>query len=194
LALDHLDRQLRRVAEAAERPDLPDPAWSRLATTIQEEVQGLDETAANQLRAQMLIPPERYREELEAFQSWMEFAQANRHEPVIVRAQIMTELYVSLVWLRDSMFRPLMAAVPPDSVTAITARFLGSGRRRLFRNAIAHGRWCYLPTYQGLEFWAEPTRGARHQRFEISAADLDTWQLLSRGSAIAALLGLTEQH
>ncbi len=139
----------------------------------------------------MLIPPERYVEELTAFQAWMDLAHANAGDPVIVRAQVMTNLYVGFVWLRDSLVRPAAAVMPKPSTLATIEKFLVSGRRRMLRNAIAHGRWCYLPNFSGLECWAEPSRGQAHERFEISDADLDAWQLLSRGTAIAALLALT---
>jgi hypothetical protein len=70
--------------------------------------------------------------------------------------------------------------------------FLSTGQRRLFRNAIAHGRWCYLPAFEGLEFWAEPSPRQPHQRHEISQAELTGWQTLSRETAIAALLGFQD--
>jgi hypothetical protein len=71
-------------------------------------------------------------------------------------------------------------------------QFLRTGERRMLRNAVAHGRWCYLPDFGGLECWAEPQRVRPHERFVINGADLGRWQLLSRGTAIAVLLALTE--
>lgn len=140
----------------------------------------------------MLIPPERYAEELTAFQAWMDVAHASHTNPVIVRAQVMTELYVAFVWLRDSLMKPTTAVLSKETAFAIVEKFLSSGRRRTLRNAIAHGRWCYLPDFSGLECWAEPSRGQPLQRFEISQSDLGAWQMLSRGTAIATLLALTE--
>lgn len=146
------------------------------------------------MRTSILIPPERYIEELTAFQVWMDIAHANNRNPVIVRAQVMTELYVAFVWLRDSLMRPAAAVLPPGATLAEVERFLASGRRRALRNAIAHGRWCYLPDFGGLEYWAEPSRGKQHERFEISQTDLDAWQLLSRGVAIGVLIALTGRN
>lgn len=140
----------------------------------------------------MLIPPERYVEELTAFQAWMDIAHANAENPVVVRAQVMTELYVAFVWLRDSLMKPTAAAVSEHTAFAALERFLSTGRRRTLRNAIAHGRWCYLHDFSGLECWAQPTRDRPHARFEIDQTDLGAWQLLSRGAAIATLLALTE--
>lgn len=191
MTLAHLDRQLLEVRLGIESPDLPEHAWACLATTIHGEVAGLDEAATTRLRASLLIPPEHYVEELTAFQAWMDLAHANASNAVLVRAQVMTELYVAFVWLRDSVMRATTEVVPRTSAFATVERFLSSGRRRLLRNAVAHGRWCYLAGFAGIEFWSEPSRGQPHQRFEISQSDLDAWQLLSRGAAIAVLLALT---
>ncbi|MDA8400147.1 MAG: hypothetical protein M0008_08895 [Actinomycetota bacterium] len=191
VSLQHLDNQLLAVRAASEAPHLPDDVWRCLATTIHEEITGLDDTLTNRLRLSVLVPPERYAEELAAFQAWMDIAQANANNPAIVRAQVMTELYVAFVWLRDSLMKPI-AAVDDQTTFAAVEHFFSSGRRRTLRNAIAHGRWCYLPNFSGLECWAKPGCGQPHERFEISTADLEAWQLLSRGTAIAALLALTE--
>lgn len=189
--LGRLDDQLVTAQVATETPELADRVWGCLATTIYNEITGLDEAVANQLRLSVLIPPERYVEELTAFQAWMDIAHANADNPVIVRAQVMTELYVAFVWLRDSLMKPAAAAVSDQTAFATVEQFLSSGRRRTLRNAIAHGRWCYLPDFSGLECWAEPTRGQQHEPFQVTQADLNSWQTLSRWAAIAALLALT---
>lgn len=189
--LAHLDSQLVTARRATEAPELPDRVWGCLATTIHEEIAGLEETVTNQLQLSVLIPPDRYVEEITAFQAWMDIAYANAGNPAIVRAQVMTELYVAFVWLRDSLMKPIAAAASDQSAFAVVERFISSGLRRTLRNAVAHGRWCYLPDFSGLECWAEPTQGQPHERFEISQTDLDAWQLLSPGAAIAALLALT---
>ncbi len=193
MTLARLDRQLLEVRLGTESPNLSEQAWAHLATTIHGEVGALDEATTNRLRASLLIPPERYVEELTAFQAWMDLAHANASNAVLVRAQVMTELYVAFVWLRDSVMRTTAEVIPANSVFATVERFLSSDRRRLLRNAVAHGRWCYLAGFDGLEFWSEPAPGQPHQRFEISQVDLGAWQLLSRGAAIAVLLALTER-
>ena len=47
----------------------------------------------------MRIAPDRYLDEMTAFQAWMAVADANRGNPAIARAQVMTELYVGPVVL-----------------------------------------------------------------------------------------------
>jgi hypothetical protein len=123
----------------------------------------------------------------------MDIAHRNHNNPAVVRAQIMTELYVAFVWLRDSIFKPLAQRMPKDTVFVAIEYFLSSGRLRPLRNAVAHGRWCYLADFSGLEYWAEPSRGQPHERFEVTNEDLNAWQLLSRGTAIAILLALAAE-
>lgn len=191
MSFAHLDQQLSAVRMVEDAPALAEDVWGSLATTVHNEIIALGEAAHNQIRMSLLIPPERYAEELTAFQAWMDIARANAANPAIVRAQVITELYVAFVWLRDSLMKPVAAHAPEDSVIWIVQRFLSTDRRRLLRNAIAHGRWCYLPNFRGLECWAEPSGGRQHERFEILQRKLDAWQLLARGTAIATLLALT---
>ncbi len=189
--LPHLDAQLRDARNASEFPDIIEPTWERVATTIYREIAALDEPTIIRLRNTILIPPERYLEEMQAFQSWMAIAHSNSDNPAIVRAQVMTELYVAFVWLRDSMLHPINDALNSKTCTfSIVHRFLSTGVRRRQRNAIAHGRWSYQPDFNGLDCW--DGRPPRH--FTVTSADVGAWQLLSRGTAIAATLALTDGH
>lgn len=192
MELSYLDRQLEDAWVGADSPSVPAALRGSLASTMYREIASLDEITANKLRQALLVPPERYVEELSAFQAWMDIAHANSGNPIIVRAQVMTELYVAFVWLRDSVLAPARAAVGDGTVLGAVEELLRTGDRRKLRNAVAHGRWCYLADFGGLECWAEPRRGRPHQRFVINSVDLGRWQLLSRGTAIAVLLALTE--
>jgi hypothetical protein len=75
--LNYLDQQMATARRAVEHPQLPDDIWSSLATTIHGEVAAITEVATNRLRQSLLIPPERYYEELTAFQSWTDIARAH---------------------------------------------------------------------------------------------------------------------
>lgn len=77
MAFAHLNQQLSAVRSADDIPDLADDVWDCLATTIHNEVVALGEAVHNQIRVSLLIPPERYVEELGAFQAWMDLARAN---------------------------------------------------------------------------------------------------------------------
>jgi hypothetical protein len=183
--LTALDDQIWTLRNRIEIEGVSDIAWRRMATAIHSEVRAIDEQA---LRGSLPISPERYAEEMEAFQAWMNFAAEHRENPVLVRAQVMTELYVAFVWLHGSLMRPLSERVDETTVFAAVWRFFDDGQRRHLRAAIAHGRWTYTRDFKGLELWM-----SRSERLELQQADLDAWQMLSRGVAIAALLALTEE-
>ena len=167
MSFDNLDRQLSAFHWNTDAPAIPPADRPRVATLVHAEVAALPEVRMNQIRQQILIPPERYVEEMTAFQAWTSLSDALGRDPVVVRARVMTELYVSFVWLRDALMAPVAGATPANGTVAVVERFLKSGRRRLLRNAIAHGRWCYLAQFDGLEIWAEPSRGQPHQRHAI---------------------------
>jgi hypothetical protein len=85
--------------------------------------------------------------------------------------------------------RPIATALPEEAAFRSVEIFLRTGRRRTLRNAIAHGRWCYLADFSGLECW--DGREYPGERFEVSGPDFRAWQMLSRGTTIAALTALT---
>ncbi len=191
--LDHLDGQLLVFEDCEDAPTIYASVRDRLASTIYAEVRSLDDASVNRLRGAMPIPPERYVEEMLAFQKWTEVARQNRRDPFVVRARVMTELYVAFVWLRDSVRVPVREAVGEGTTTWTVCHFLESGPRRLLRNAIAHGRWTYLADFSGIEYWAEPSRGKPLQRYEIKQDEFGPLQTVSRGASIAMLLALTDQ-
>ncbi len=185
--LPALDRQLREARGASEDPAIAEAAWECLATSIAREVLALDEHESNELQLQMPVPPERYRVELEAFQAWLSLAELAVDNPVIVRARVMTELYVSFVWLRDSLIGPVAKQTGNGIISQISDFLNGNTVRRL-RNSIAHGRWTYNEDFSGLDCWD----GNPLNHFSVSQADYGKWQLLSRGTAVSIVLALTE--
>jgi hypothetical protein len=193
MELPDLDRQLAGTLVGADVPTFLASQSGSLASSMHREIASLDDVATNQLRRALLVPPERYSEELDAFNKWMEIAHSNSGNPIVVRAQVMTQLYVAFVWLRDSVLAPAKEAVGTGTVLDAVVDFLRTGDRRRLRNAVAHGHWCYKPDFSGLECWAKPQQRGAHERFEISGDDLERWQALSRGTAIAVLLALTER-
>lgn len=187
-ALPHLDRQINELSSGLEGLDVPGDARDRLASLIHDEVASLGEAGQNRLRGAMVIPPEDYLDEMASFQRWTDIAHDHSDDPIIVRAHLMTQLYVALIWLRDSLLGPLASALPADAVTVRVIDFLRTGDRRRLRNAAAHGRWRYMDDFSGLECWD----GEPPSHFSVPGDLLDAWQLLSRASTIAALLALTD--
>ena len=188
-ALAYLDEQVARVERALVGAHIPAAAIGSIPSTIYAEVRSLDESTHSRIRHDIAIPPEAYLEEMSAFQSWMDLARDARSNPVIVRAQIMTQLYVAFLWLRDSLMTPVGSALP-GTTTAAIVQFLCTDDRRRLRNSVAHGRWRYLPDFSGLECWD----GRPPTMFTITSADLGAWQLVSRASTTAVLLALTSDY
>lgn len=189
VALPHLDTQLAEIRPQIDAiPGLPEVVRDHLASTIYDEVAALPEQDLNRIRASTPIAPEQYREEMEAFQQWNQIALSNAGNPVVVRAHVVTGLYVSFVWLRDSILKPVVEHLPQQSCLHAVTTFLSTGDRRRLRNAVAHGRWTYLPDFDGLECWD----GRPPTRFDVRSQDHEAWQLLSRGCTIAVLLALTD--
>lgn len=187
-ALRQLDEQILEVRAQLQDLSLSEERWTLVASSIHDEVGGLGAVVVNRLRNELVISPEDYLDELMAFQAWMDIAHANSENPVIVRAQVMTQLYVAFVWLRDSLMEPLSAVVTPDGAAGRVIDFLRTDDRRRLRNAVAHGRWRYLQDFNGLECWD----GQPPARFDIQAEQLGAWQLLSRASQIAVLLAIAD--
>jgi hypothetical protein len=185
-ALPLLDKQVAAIEQTLVSAAIPSVAHGVIPSTIHAEVIALGEAVHNRLRNEIAIPPEVYLEEMSAFQSWMDVSRNVASNPVIVRAQVMTQLYVAFLWLRDSLMTPVSNALP-GGTTAAVVEFLSSEDRRRLRNSVAHGRWRYQPDFSGLECWD----GRPPKRFVVSAADLGAWQLLSRASTTAVLLALS---
>ncbi len=189
LNLFYLDEQVAAIEGILDCGAIPAEVRGAIATSIFNEVQSLRTETRNALRNNILISPETYIEEMQSFQRWMDFAHTEKANPFIVCAQVMTQLYVAFVWLRDSLMDPVGHALP-GSTTAEIVLFLRSNERRRLRNAFAHGTWKYLQDFSGLECWdgrPAPTK------FTVSAADLNAWQTLSRASTIAVLLALQDR-
>jgi len=180
----HLDSQLRSLDALTEIEGI-ESVREQIASTIYAEVRQLDECAHNKLRKKVKISPEEYLVEMVAFQGWMDFANTPGRDPVIVRAQVITQLYVGFVWLKDSLLKPVKEMLGA-STTAAIVEFFDTGDRRLLRNAVAHGRWQYLPDFSGLKHWEDGEHA-------VLVNDLNAWQLLSRATSIAILLALTDE-
>jgi len=185
--LPHLDGQILKEQDRFRGIGLTDEIWGTVASSIHAEIVDLGEVVHNRVRVSKAISPEEYLSEMWAFQKWMDIARENAENPVVVRAQVMTELYVSFVWLRDSLMLSISDEVQPASIVAKVLEFLRTGERRRLRNAIAHGRWRYLADFSGLECWD----GRPSVRFDVGSGDLGAWQMLSRGTSISILLALT---
>ena len=192
--LPYLDRQLQEALASSEALDLPDQVRTHIASTVYGELAGLDELdegVGNRLRASIAGPLEHVVKELIAFQACIDIARTDAGDPTIAQALLMTSVHAAFVWRPASLLVPMATAVSDTTTFAKIVRFLFSGSRRTLQLALTSGRWTYHPDFSGLECWTELLPGA-YRRVEISNRDLDAWQLLNRGTAIAALLALVD--
>lgn len=124
----------------------------------------------------------------------MRAASAMRTSPVATRVHVLVQNYVAFVYMSDCLFVPLRKA--PDS-TAVrrVCRFLTDNPVRAFRNAIAHGNWCYKDDYSGMRFWAKKGSETTEPMIEwaVEQNDLDFWQALARCAAYTVLLMLDSE-
>lgn len=192
-----LDNQMRHWS-ARLRADVGlNPIEGRhLASIIASEVLALSADAKQRVRDASLIPLESRVEELRAFQTWMELVGQSRPHPAVVRAQVVTQIYICFVYLGEACFNVLRRELPSDSATKRCCKFLTENPIRALRNAVAHSNWLYLEDFSGLEFWAK--KGAdpkeRPTRFVVLQDDLSFWQALARCTAYASYVSLTQSQ
>jgi hypothetical protein len=191
--MDYMDKQMQKWSTRL-RVDLkimPHES-NRLASTITNEVVALSAKAKQRVRDASLIPLAARIEELRAFQGWMDFVGQSSLHPVLVRAQVITEIYICFVYLGEACFNILRKELPTGSATKKCCTFLTDNPVRAFRNSVAHSNWQYLSDFSGLEFWAK--KGADHteepSRFVVLQEDFSFWQALARCTAYASYLSL----
>ncbi len=187
--MDYLDKQMQKwsIRLGNDLKIMPHET-NRLTSTITKEVDALSAEAKRWVRDASLIPLAARIEELHAFQGWMDFVGQSNMHPVVVRAQVITEIYICFVYLGEACFNVLRRELPTGSATKKCCKFLTDNPVRAFRNAVAHSNWQYLPDFSGLEFWAK--KGADHtvepSRFVVLQEEFSFWQALARCTAYAS--------
>ncbi|MGE4285096.1 MAG: hypothetical protein AB7F23_00610 [Phycisphaerae bacterium] len=160
---------------------------NNLATAIASEINEVIAKVGLQQIAQLDMVDIHHRfDELRAFQQFMDMDILNNDKtmpkPGLVRAQVITQNYISFVYLKDACFEFLRKKAPCGSTTRKCCKFLTYNPVRAFRNAFAHANWKYNSDYTGLIFWARKGSDPNEpmSRFEVSQRDLGCWQALSR--------------
>ncbi len=160
----------------------------KVATHVATDVRFLPKAAKDEISLASWVPLQSRFKELVAFQRWSDFAVAQQDKPEITHAAVIVQTYVCFVYLKDACFEILAARLPTHSVTAKCCAFLSRAKVRDFRNAFSHGNWCYSPNIAALDCWvaldARDPNGP-HRQFQVTQAELDFWQTLSRGVAYA---------
>ncbi len=188
-----LDEQLGRFSEQLRAAvGLSDDEVNKVSTLVATEVRFLDAASKQQIHAASPVPLAARLDELRAFQMWMEIAANIQGHPAVTRAQVITQNYVSFVYLGEACFQVLRKVSGAKSVTHRCCSFLTDNPVRAFCNAIAHSNWSYRSDFGGLVFWAR--KGSVPDEplteFEVSQDELNFWQTLSRGVAYAAYTSL----
>ncbi len=162
-----------------------------LATAIARDVRFLPIGTKSEIKEASPVPLVDRREELVAFQTWMDSVRDTKHPPT-VRAKIVAGNYICFVYLPESFFRIFAKSPTPKSALKHCAMFLTDGRIRAFRNAIAHSNWRYREDFGALIYWAKKGAAANEplSMFEVENSELSFWQMLSRCVAYAAVLNL----
>jgi hypothetical protein len=164
----------------------------KLATIIASEVRFLPAASKAEIIAASPVRLTDRLQELQAFQGWMDIVRRSAPSPFVVRAQVITQNYISFVYLPESCFRILSKVAPAGSSTRKCAKFLSNDGVRAFRNAIAHANWSYRDDFTGIVFWARKSADPQEElgRFEVTQEELSFWQSLSRCVAYAAFSNL----
>src|ERR1039457_4021713 len=107
-----------------------------------------------------------------------------------VHAQVITNLYISFVYLSEARFKVLLRELPTGSTSRKCCKFLTDNPVCALRNAIAHSNWHYLPDLSGIEFWAKKSgdRNEEPSRFEFSQREVSFWQSLALCTGYASYL------
>ena len=180
------------------RDDLNIDAQSsnKLATTINAEITSLSNESKRLIVASSPVSLKSRLDEVRAFQQWMDYANKIRNNPNVVRAQVVTEIYICFVYLNESWFKVLRQKMDSQTTTKKCCKFLTDNPVRAFRNAIAHANWQYNSDCSGLEYWAKKGNDENEEllRFEVSDLELGFWQALSRCVAYASFLGLAQKN
>ena len=188
-----LDSQMRRYSPYLKDELRITPSESNaLATTIAQEIHALPKDAIQAFLSDSYIQPNDRLDELVAFQSFMDFANANASSknPWLTRAQVITQNYIAFVYLGDACFKTLRNHTASNSVTKRCCKFLTDNPVRAFRNAVSHANWKYQPDFSGLIFRARKGSDPNEPlvQFEVSHSDLEFWQSLARCVAYVAYL------
>lgn len=120
-----IDNQMR-VYSPFLRDDLgvSPPESNTLASAISTEIKALPINIIRDLTANDTVQFSDRLDELAGFQSFMDLASENPNHPGLVRAQVITQNYISFVYLGEACFMKLRKHTPSGSVTKRCCIFL----------------------------------------------------------------------
>jgi len=190
--MDNFDKQMEGwSSRLQEELAISSSASMKVASTIYAEiVKKYEALQQSFLKSKSNVSFQDRIDELIAFQDWMDYSK-QVYRPSVVRARVITQLYVCFVYLGDAMFFKLKDIMPSNALTHKCASYLISDRVRKFRHAIAHANWKYSVDYLGIEYWARGDNNKLEQ-FTVLQDELDFWQALSRCLAYTVVTAIKE--
>ncbi len=192
-----LDNQMRSFAPYfRDELKITPPESNALASSLFEEINAIPTTELAPLLSEQYVHPSDRLDELKAFQSFMDILNTAPRHLGLTRAQVITQNYISFVYLGDACFKTLKKCSPSGSVTKRCCKFLTDNPVRAFRNAIAHANWKYRPDYPGLIFWARKGNDPNEPmaQYEVNQKDCDFWQALSRCVAYVVYTTISDKQ
>lgn len=179
----HLDQQLGRYSSKL-RDDLRinEADANAVASALHRDCVTLGVEEIRGALREDLIPLSKRKDELVAFQMFMDrVASTPASPPEIIRAQVVVQLYISFVYLRDTMVDAVRRRASPNTTLKRVCKALCDNEVRALRNAVAHGNWTYSDSYDGIRYWASKTEDpSALEEWFMSQEDLTFWQSLSR--------------
>ena len=171
---------------------------TELATTMADEIAPHLDAIAVDVATIADIPLRKRFEEMLAFQRYMDWVNGvsdhlGEMRPIVTRMQVLAQSYFGFVYLKDNLLQALRSHVAQTTVTARCCNYLLSPPQVQFRHAVAHGNWCYLDDFSGLEYWARSARGKPNARYVVSDAHLGFWQSLARCVGYVSLQSLHDR-
>ena len=181
-SFSHLDEQLACFSPKL-RDDIrvPQEDVNQLASAMHRDCVTLGVDTIRIALRDDRIPLRQRHDELVAFQAWMDWAGSVSSNPAISRAQVITQLYIPFVYMRDTMFDAVRRIAPSGSTLKKVTKSLCDGDVRALRNAVAHGNWTYCDDFSGIRFWAaKGSDPADLEDFTMKQRDMAFWQKLAR--------------
>ena len=170
------------------------PESNTLFSVIAKEVGALAPEAKERVKSASPISVAARLQQLGTFNEWMIlFHGSSSPSAAMAHAQVITNLYISFVYLSEACFKVLLKELPTGSTLKKCCKFLTDNLVCALRNAVAHSNWHYLPDLSGFEFWAKKGSDPKElpSRFEVSQHDISFWQSLALCSGYASYHALS---
>ena len=142
----------------------------KLATIIASEVRFLSVASKAEITASSPVRLADRLQELQAFQGWMDIVRRSASSPFVVRAQVITQNYISFVYLPEFLASEFsQRLLRPDRVRANARSFLAMVTFARFGNVIAHANWSYREDFNAIGYWARKGNDPQEklERFEV---------------------------